>query len=141
MGSMTPDQISAVEESVARVDLDRLTADFYRRAFAEDPTLSEMFTSDPAVQRVRFAAELHEIVRSMRSMDAFEPAVRALGERHRSYGVRAAHYRLMGKALMAAFAAELGDRWTPEVEEAWQLAYNLTAESMLLGAMECGADS
>ena len=69
---MTPDQISAVEESVATVDLDRLTADFYRRAFAEDPSLSEMFTSDPAVQRVRFAAELDEIVHSMRSMDAFE---------------------------------------------------------------------
>ena len=53
-----------------RVDLDQLTADFYRRAFAADPALSEMFTSDPAVQRARFAAELDEIVRSMRSMDA-----------------------------------------------------------------------
>jgi hemoglobin-like flavoprotein len=137
MEPMTPGQISAVEATLAAVDLDRLTADFYRRAFAEDPSLSEMFTSDPAVQRARFAAELDEIVQSMRSMVAFESAVRALGERHRGYGVRAAHYRLMGTALLAALADALGDRWTADVEEAWALAYNLTAETMLLGAMEC----
>ena len=133
---MTPGQISAVEGSLASVDLDQLTADFYRRAFAEDPSLSEMFTSDPAVQRRRFAAELDEIVHSMRSMDAFEPGVRALGARHSGYGVRAAHYRLMGRALLAALAAALGERWTADVQEAWSLAYNLTAETMLQGAME-----
>jgi hemoglobin-like flavoprotein len=95
-----------------------------------------MFTSDPAVQRARFAAELDEIVHSMRSMDDFESEVRALGERHQGYGVRAPHYRLMGQALLGALAAALGERWTAEVEEAWSLAYNLTAETMLLGAME-----
>ena len=134
---MTPGQISAVEESLATIDLDELTADFYRRAFAEDPSLSEMFTSDPAVQRARFAAELDEIVNSMHSMDAFESGVRALGERHRGYGVRAPHYRLMGRAMLAALGAALGERWTADVEEAWSLAYNLTAETMLLGAMDC----
>jgi nitric oxide dioxygenase len=134
---MTPGQISAVEGSLATVDLDQLTADFYRRAFAEDPSLSQMFTSDPAVQRRRFAAELDEIVHSMRSIEAFEPGVRALGERHRRYGVRAPHYRLMGRALLAALEAALDERWTAEVAEAWALAYNLTAETMLLGAMEC----
>ena len=133
---MTPGQIAAVEESLVSVDLDQLTADFYRRAFAEDPALSEMFTSDPAVQRARFAAELDEIVHSMRSMDEFEPEVRALGARHRTYGVRAAHYRLMGRALLGALAAALGPQWTPDVSEAWSLAYNLTAETMQLGAME-----
>ena len=136
MGSMTPGQIAVVEDTLATIDLEALTADFYRRAFAEDPSLSDMFTTDPAVQRARFAAELDEIVRSMRSMEAFEPEVRALGERHRRYGVRSAHYRLMGKMLLAAIASALGDRWTPEVEEAWSLAYNLTAETMMLGAMD-----
>ena len=46
-----------------------------------------MFTSDPAMQRARFARELSEVVRTIRSLDKFEPAVRALGVRHRSYGV------------------------------------------------------
>ena len=136
--TVTPSQIAIVEQTTAVVDLDRLTVDFYRRAFAEDPALSEMFTTDPVVQRTRFAAELSEILNSIRSMDAFEETVRALGELHRGYGVCAAHYRLMGRALLAALAAELGDRWTPEVAEAWSLAYNLTAETMMLGAMDRG---
>ena len=133
---MTPRQITLVEQTLAAVDIDDLTSDFYRRAFATDPVLAEMFTSDPKVQRTRFAAELAEIVCSIRSLDTFAASARSLGIRHRDYGVSAGHYRLMGNALVAGLAAALGSRWTDEVEEAWSLAYNLTAETMMLGAME-----
>ena len=132
---MTPGQIELVESTVATLDLEPLAADFYERAFVLDPALSEMFTTDALVQRARFAAELDEIVHSIRSIDTFAPAAMALGARHRGYGVKASHYRLMGQALMASLAAALGPRWTPEVEEAWGLAYNLIAETMLTGAM------
>ena len=93
-----------------------------------------MFTTDPGVQRARFAAELD----GDRPFDpvastTFAPTAAALGARHRGYGVRAAHYRLMGEALLAALAAALGDGWTDEVAEAWALAYNLTAETMMMG--------
>ena len=133
---MTPGQIELVESTVATLDLEPLAADFYERAFALDPALSEMFTTDALVQRARFAAELDEIVHSIRSIDTFAPAAMALGARHRGYGVKASHYRLMGQALMASLAAALGPRWTSEVEEAWGLAYNLIAETMMTGAME-----
>ena len=95
-----------------------------------------MFTTDPAVQRARFAEELSEIVRTIRALDQFEPAVRALGARHRAYGVRVGHYRIMGVALLEALGAALGAAWTAEAAEAWALAYNLTAETMLSGAMD-----
>jgi hemoglobin-like flavoprotein len=133
---VTPDQIALVEGTLGRLDLDRLTVDFYRRAFEEEPSLTDMFTSEPAVQRARFAAELDEIVRAMRSLEVFEPRVRALGEAHRAFGVQAAHYQLMGRALLGALAAALGPAWTPEVEDAWGLAYNLTAETMMIGAQD-----
>ena len=133
---MTPRQITLVEQTLAAVDIDDLTTDFYRRAFTTDPALAAMFTSDPKVQRTRFAAELAEIVCSIRSLDTFAASARSLGINHRDYGVSAAHYRLMGNALVAALAAALGSRWTDEVEEAWSLAYNLTAETMMLGAMD-----
>jgi methyl-accepting chemotaxis protein/nitric oxide dioxygenase len=133
---VTPDQIALVENTLATIDLEALTADFYRRAFEADPAVSEMFTTDPAVQRARFAAELAEIVRSIRTHDAFAATTRALGRRHRGYGVHAAHYRLMGSALLAALAAALGHGWTDDVAEAWTLAYNLTAEMMMTGALE-----
>jgi hemoglobin-like flavoprotein len=133
---VTPGQITLVEASLDHIDLGELAERFYERAFATDPTLAEMFTTDPAVQRARFAAELGEIVGAIHSIDSFGPAARALGARHRSYGVRAAHYRLMGGALLAALAEVAGDRWTPEQAEAWASAYNLIAETMMMGALD-----
>ena len=133
---MTPGQITLVEQTLGEVDLDVVAADFYRRATEADPSLAAMFTTDPAMQRTRFARELSEVVRTIRSLDLFEPAVRALGARHRSYGVRVGHYRVMGAALLDALGAALGPAWTTEAEEAWLLAYNLTAETMLSGAVD-----
>jgi methyl-accepting chemotaxis protein/nitric oxide dioxygenase len=133
---MTPEQIDLVESTAAAVDLEAVTDDFYRRAFEADAEVSAMFTTDPAVQRTRFAAELAVIVASIRDHDAFLATTGALGARHRGYGVHAVHYRVMGDALLGALAAALGDRWTGEVAEAWQLAYNLTAETMMLGASD-----
>ena len=132
---MTPDQIALVEDTVLSIDLDRLAADFYDRAFATEPSLATMFASDPAVQRMRFAAELGAIVRSIRSLGTFRQSAADLGIRHRGYGVRAADYRLMGAVLLTSLREALGPAWTDEAAEAWALAYNLIAEAMLLGAI------
>ena len=135
---MTPRQIGLVTETNGSLDLDLLAADVYRRVFDTCPQLATMFTTDPAVQRTRFATELATLVESIRDLDTFCASAEALGARHRGYGARAAHYRLMGTALMASLAAALDVRWTAEVEEAWKLAYNLTAETMMAGALKTG---
>jgi hemoglobin-like flavoprotein len=59
---------------------------------------------------------------------------RALGARHVGYGVRAADYQTAGDALFAALAAVLGDGFDAQTREAWMLAYNVVAETMLEGA-------
>jgi hypothetical protein len=74
---MTPAQIAAVEDTFAGLDLEALSADFYRMAFAADPSLLPMFVSDPGAQRDRFAAELEEIVDSIRTLDEFGPRAHA----------------------------------------------------------------
>ncbi len=132
---MTPRQIALVAESFESLDLDALAGEFYRRVFTGDAALAAMFTSDPAIQRVRFATELATLVGSIRQLDTFCSSAHALGARHRDYGARAVHYRLMGRALLSTLAAELGPRWTAEVAEAWALAYNLMAETMMTGAL------
>jgi len=133
---MTPRQIRLVTETLGSLDLDILAADFYRRVFATSPRLATMFTSDPALQRSRFAIELATMVGSIQGLETFCSFAEALGARHRVYGARAAHYRLMGTTLMASLAAALGTGWTADVEDAWMLAYNLTAETMMAGAMK-----
>src|SRR3954451_414661 len=133
---MAPEQLALVVETLAALDLDALASDFYARATSAEPALAAMFTTDAVTQRARFTAELAQIVAVMASADELTAATHPLGLRHRRYGVRAGHYRVMGVALLAALAAALGPRWTPEVEDAWALAYNLTAESMMAGAMD-----
>ena len=132
---MTPHQIALVTETLGGLDLDLLAGDFYRRVFAASPATATMFTSDPAVQRARFATELATLVGSIQELDKFCASADGLGARHRGYGVRAGDYRLMGSALMETLAAALGDGWTADVEEAWTLAYNLIAETMMAGGL------
>jgi hemoglobin-like flavoprotein len=132
---VTPDQIAAVEATLAdeRLDLDVVAADFYRRLFAGAPATSALFSGDPDVQRQKFATELEAIGRAIRRHPDFLAEARALGARHRDYGVEAMHYRQAGPPLLDALAAALGDRWTPEVADAWRLAYHLTTEAMTTG--------
>jgi hemoglobin-like flavoprotein len=133
---MTPEQVELVEESwkAASAALDDVAADFYRRLFAADPALVGLFSHDPARQRARFAAELEQIIFSIRRHEEFLGRAGQLGVRHRGYGVRVAHYRIAEGALLGAFGAALGDAWTDDVEQAWRLAYNITAEAMMAGA-------
>ena len=82
------------------------------------------------------AAAVPPMVGSIRSLDTFCSTAKSLGARHRGRRRSRRHYRLIGDALLAALAAAVGDDWTAEVEEAWTLAYNLTAETMMTGAMQ-----
>jgi hemoglobin-like flavoprotein len=75
-----------------------------------------------------------EIVRAMPRLGELLGHTRALGARHAGYGVRAADYRTVGDALLAALAAVLGDSFDAPTREAWDIAYNLVAETMLEGA-------
>lgn len=133
---MTPEQITLMQSSYTSVGplLPTLAARFYEELFRRNPQLRSLFTSDMAEQQVRFTEKLTEIVWAMPRLDELLSHTRALGARHLGYGVRAADYRTVHEALMAALAAVLGDGFDPATREAWELAYNLIAESMLDGA-------
>lgn len=133
---MTPEQITLVQSSFERLGprLPTMATRFYQELFARDPALRPLFTTPLAQQEVRFAEKLTEIVRAMLRLDELLTHTRALGARHAGYGVRAADYQTLGGALLAALAAELGDSFDAPTSEAWALAYNLVAETMLEGA-------
>ena len=115
-------------------ELPALAVRFYQELFQRDPALRPLFTTDMAEQRVRFTEKLTEIVRSMPRLDELLVHTRALGARHVGYGVRAADYRTVGESLIAALAAVLGEEFDDATREAWMLAFNLVAETMLDGA-------
>ena len=133
---MTPEQITLVQSSFERLgpDLPALTALFYQELFQRDPALRPLFTTDMGEQRVKFAQKLTEIVRSIPRLDQLLVHTRALGARHVGYGVRAADYQTVGDSLIAALAGVLGEEFDAATREAWVLAFNIVAETMLEGA-------
>ena len=133
---MTPEQSTLVQSSFerARPELPALATRFYQELFARDPDLRALFTTDMALQKVRFAEKLTEIVRAFPHLDELLAHTRALGARHVGYGVRVADYQSVGDALVAALAAILSDSFDTQTREAWYIAYNLVAETMLDGA-------
>ena len=133
---MTPEQITLVQTSYQSLGprLPDMAARFYQELFRRDPALRPLFTTDLAEQQVRFARKLTELVQAIPSLDELLAHTRALGARHVGYGVRAADYPTVGAALIGALAAVLGDGFDPETRQAWVVAYNLMAETMLDGA-------
>jgi len=133
---MTPEQITLVQSSFERLgpQLPAMATRFYQELFTRAPGLRPLFTTPLPQQEIRFAEKLTEIVRAMPRLDELLIHTRALGARHVAYGVRAADYQTLGHALLAALAAILGDSFDARTREAWALAYNLVAETMLEGA-------
>jgi hemoglobin-like flavoprotein len=117
---MTPEQIALVQSSFDRLGL-----------FRQHPDLRALFTTDMAEQEVKFAEKLALIVKAMPRLAELVSHTQTLGARHVGYGVRAVDYRSVGDALLAALAAVLGDAFDAATSEAWTLAYNLVAETML----------
>ena len=133
---MTPEQITLVQSSFERVgpELPTLATRFYQELFGRNPALRALFTTDLALQKVRFAEKLSEIVRAMPRLEELLVHTRALGARHAGYGVRVADYQTVHDSLVGALAAVLGDGFDAPTREAWSTAYNLVAETMLEGA-------
>jgi hemoglobin-like flavoprotein len=133
---MTPEQISLVQSSFERLGPQQpvLATRFYQELFRRDPALRALFATDLTEQKARFAVKLAELVQSMPRLDDLLSHTRALGARHAGYGVRAADYETVGNALLDALAAVLGDGFDDPTRQAWALAYNLMAETMLEGA-------
>jgi len=133
---MTPEQITLVQLSFAGLGprVPDVTARFYQELFERAPELRPLFPTDMAELQVQFATKLTEIVHSIPRLDMLLSHTRALGARHAAYGVRAADYDTVGGALLDALAAVIGDSFDGPIREAWAIAYNLVAETMLEGA-------
>lgn len=67
--------------------------------------------------------------------------LRALGARHSEYGVKIDQYAPVGSALTWMFQHTLGERFTPEMEEAWLEFYAFASFEMERGSREAAATS
>jgi len=135
---LTSNDIALVRTSFTRVAaIQEAAADlFYDRLFAIAPNLRELFPADLRDQKRKLMQMIATAVGGLNHLDRIVPAVKALGARHSGYGVTAAHYAVVGEALLWTLERGLGEAFTPEVGAAWTKVYGVLAATMQAGAAE-----
>ena len=129
---MTPQQIELVQTSFKKVvPIAGTAADlFYNRLFEIAPETRSMFPADLKEQKGKLMSMLGTAVTNLHKLEEILPAVKALGERHKGYGVTAAHYAPVGAALLWTLEQGLGPDFTPDVKAAWTETYTALAGVM-----------
>ena len=108
--AMTPEQISLVRSSFARVvPVARSTATlFYANLFEAQPALRALFKGDMDDQGAKLLQMIGAAVGLLDKPQTLLPVLRQLGARHGGYGVQPAHYDAVGAALLKTLAPRSG---------------------------------
>jgi hemoglobin-like flavoprotein len=104
---------------------------FYSKLFTDNPSLRKMFPTNMQQQYQKLIDMLNAIVMRLDKLDELTDNIAAMAQRHNEYGVRPAHYKLVGAALLWTLQKGLGDDWTAEIKNAWTTCYNLLANTMI----------
>lgn len=103
---------------------------FYSNLFAADPNLRGLFNNDMIKQGDKLMQMIGLAVDKLDDLDTLVPVLRALGVRHKGYGVKDADYDTVAGALIKTLGQGLGTAFTPEVEKAWSTVYMTMATVM-----------
>lgn len=135
---MDPITFRCLRDSVALMPVrdDSPVEEFYRRLFELAPEVRPMFNREIGLQARKFSEMLAWVIAHLEQPDKLVTELRKLGARHGGYGVEINHYAPVGSALIWMFRQTLGDRFTPEMEEAWLEAYAFISSEMERGFRE-----
>jgi hemoglobin-like flavoprotein len=133
---MTPDQVTLVQQSFAKVVpiADTAAELFYGRLFEIAPEVHPLFKGDMAEQRRKLMATLGVVVNGLSNLQSVLPAASSLAKRHVTYGVKTQHYPIVGEALLWTLARGLGPAFTEDVAAAWGAAYTTLSDFMVAEA-------
>lgn len=109
----------------------KITKAFYKMMFSNHPELLNIFNhanqkkgrQPTALANSIYAAALH-----IDQLENILPVVKQIAHKHRSLGVTAEQYPIVGKHLLLAIKEVLGDAATDEIIEAWKEAYGVIAD-------------
>lgn len=111
-----------------------ITKRFYQLLFLNHPELLHIFNhanqkqerQQTALANAVYAAAMH-----IDHLPAILPAVKQIAHKHRSIGIKAEHYPIVGKYLLAAIKDVLGEAATEEIITAWAEAYGVIADAFI----------
>ena len=111
-----------------------LTSHFYNRMFTHNPELKHIFNmgnQQNARQQTALATAVLAYAEHIDNPAALLSAVKHIGQKHSSLNIRPEHYQIVGKHLLASIQEVLGNAATPELIEAWKVAYFQLADLMI----------
>ena len=135
---LTKQQIELVKATVPvlREHGVALTSHFYKRMLSHNPELMQVFNMGhqrAGFQQQALAGAVLAYAENIENLPALLGAVAHIANKHVSVGIRAEHYPIVGKLLIASIKEVLGDAATPELIDAWTAAYMQLAD-VLIGA-------
>lgn len=122
-----------LERSLALVSDDDLglTTSFYARLFADHPSVRPLFGDDIRPQAAMLQKAIVAVLDHLDDAEWLRTTLNALGAEHVSFGVTPEMYGWVAGSLIATMADIGGDRWTPQMTEAWEQALGAIAALML----------
>jgi nitric oxide dioxygenase len=111
-----------------------LTKNFYARMFQANPELKHLFNMSHQAtgeQQQALALAVLGYAENIDNTAVLAPVLKVVTAKHVSIGIRAEHYPIVGRHLLAAIADVMGDAATPEVLEAWAAAYGQLADTLI----------
>lgn len=131
---MTGDQIALVKHSwkVFRDINPVLIGDvFYSKLFVEAPYVRHMFKTPRHEQSKKLIDMINTIIGRLDRLHEVTEDIRRLAIRHVDYGVKPAHYKAVGIALLWTLQQGLGKDWDKATEEAWASCYKMLSDTMI----------
>ena len=132
-------QVDLVQESFAKLKPIASEAGklFYTRLFEQRPDFKPLFESaDMEAQQRKLIATLAVAVEGLRTPGKIVSTVQELGQRHQTYGVKAEDYADVGEALLWTLEQGLAQDFTPEVQQAWEVAISFISNIMIGAAAQ-----
>lgn len=133
---LTPRQIEQVKATVPvlREHGVLLTTHFYRRMLEGNPELRNIFNQAHQArgrQQKALAEAVLAYAENIENPAVLLPAVKFIASKHATVGIRAEHYPIVGRHLLASIKEVLGEAASDELLEAWGAAYGQLADLMI----------
>jgi nitric oxide dioxygenase len=132
---LTPEQVKIVKSTVPVLEQhgETITTVFYKNMLADYPDLNNIFNTTNQInghQPRALAASVYAYAKYIDDLGVLSPAVEHICQKHASLYIRPEQYDIVGEYLLKAMGQVLGDALTPEILEAWGVAYWQLAEIM-----------
>lgn len=104
---------------------------FYGKLFSDHPALRRLFPKDMNLQYQKLMDMLNTILSQLDHMEDVNKEIALMGQRHVVYGVKPAHYKMVGRAFLWMLEQGLGADFTTDVKQAWNNCYKTLTQRML----------